>query len=78
MTNLLLDMTDLEDMKANFGFATSFIDKLADEANKVLLQGGEVIVERRYTNAPPDRLHTITSVEAFTTFWGSIFANSGE
>lgn len=78
MTNLSLDMSELEDLKSNYAFGAPLVESVAIEANKVLLQGGQVIVERRYANAPPDRLHTLSSVEEFNKFWDSFFAISEE
>lgn len=62
-----IDIAVLEGMKTS-PVATHQVDDLTTEVKKVFRQGGKVIVERRYTNARPDRVHAITSAEAWNEF----------
>jgi len=75
MPNLILDMSELEFMQKHYSFGPQIVDSVAAEATKALLQGGRIFVERRYENALPDRLVTISSVEDFNRFWASLFSN---
>lgn len=70
---LKIDIDALEVMKSS-PVGAQLIDDLTTEATKVLLHDCKVIVERRYTNDRPDRLHTIASVEAWNSFRRSFFA----
>lgn len=78
LPNLTLDMSELEFMQEHYSFGPQIVESVVAEATKALLQGGRVFVERRYENAPADRLVTITSIEDFNRFWSSLFSNRGD
>jgi hypothetical protein len=71
-------MCELEFMREHYSFGPQIVDSVVVEATKALLQGGHIYVERQYESAPPDRLMTISSIEDFNRFWGSLFSNREE
>ena len=72
--NLVLDMSDLEFMREHYSVGPQIVDSVIVDATKALLQGGMVHVERQSENAAPVRVVTISSVEDFNRFWGSMFS----
>ena len=64
MIELVLNIAEVEHREPDEGWWLG----LGFKVGGILLKGGQVIIERRYTNAPPERLHTIRSVEEWNAF----------
>ena len=61
MGDFLIDRTELENAKSQ-GNGEPVISALLIPAGECISNGGKVIIERRYSNAPPDRIEEFASL----------------
>jgi hypothetical protein len=67
MGDLLIDVTEIEAAKDQ-ATGDLTMNAVLIHAQECLATGGRVIVERRYENAPPDRIAEFTSFESFREY----------
>ncbi len=74
MGDLLIDLNELVNIKDQ---ESSELQEsaLLIHAEEIILQGGKVIVEQRYSNAPPDRLEEFASLDLFRKYLNAFLTN---
>ena len=63
MSNLTIDVTVIEDMKA-----TGYQSEALEVAKRHLLAGGRVMIQREYVNAPPDTICECATIQQLESY----------